>query len=80
MLPEYMVLCSEFLEYLRKPTGTNIEVILWISLDCTNMMLRSPFVCLKRLAAQLGGTGAESVLAAPSGAISISMSWANRPA
>ena len=47
MLPEYMVLCSEFLEYLRKPTGTNIEVILWVSLDCTNVMLRSPFVCLK---------------------------------
>ena len=46
-LPEYMVLFSEFLEYLRKPTGTNIEVILWISLDCTNVMLRSPFVCLK---------------------------------
>ena len=49
MLPEYMVLCAEFLEYmyLRKPTGTNIDVILWISLDCTNVMLRSPFVFLK---------------------------------
>ena len=47
MLPEYMVLCSEFLEYLGKPTGTNIDVILWISLDCTNVMLRSSFVCLK---------------------------------
>ena len=37
---------SEFLEYLRESTGTNIEVILWISLDCTNVMLRSPFICL----------------------------------
>ena len=36
----------EFLEYLREPTGANSEVILWISRDCANVMLRSPFICL----------------------------------
>ena len=44
------------LEYLRDPIGTKVDVILKISFDWANVMLRSPFICFVWWGAQLGGT------------------------